>query len=100
MVNMRDLNSLMVKARKAISDNPDKVRSGLDKVEQLVNKSTGGKFSDQIHKGSDAVGNALGVKKGDSVPGSVRDPENIPTMPTAPAPKPPKATPPPADPTA
>lgn len=97
MVNMRDLNSLVDKARKVISDNPDKVRTGLDKVEQMVNKTTGGKFSDQLHKGSDMVGNALGVNKGDSVPGSVRDPETIPTMPTAPAPK---TTPPPADPTA
>ncbi len=100
MVNMRDLNSLVDKARKVISDNPDKVRTGLDKVEQMVNKTTGGKFSDQIHKGSDMVGNALGVKKGDAVPGSVRDPESIPTMPTAPSPKPPKSTPPPATPTA
>lgn len=100
MVNMRNLNSLVDKARKVISENPDKVRTGLDKVEQMVDKTTGGKFSNQIHKGSDMVGNALGVSKGDSVPGGVKDPDSIPTMPTAPAPKSAPPPTPPAGPTA
>ncbi|MBK7721377.1 MAG: antitoxin [Austwickia sp.] len=64
MVNMRNLTDLVDKARKVITENPDKVRTGLDKVEQVVNKSTGNKFSQQVSKGSDMVGNALGAPKG------------------------------------
>ncbi len=92
MVNMPDLSGLVDKAQKVISDNSDKVRTGLDKVEQVVNKSTGSKFSDQVAKGSELVGNVLGVAK-DEGPSSKRDPDSIPTMPTAPAPKPAKTTP-------
>lgn len=98
MVIMRNLGGLMSAARKAIQENPDKVRMGLDKVEQAVNKSTGGKFSGQLSKGHDMVGNALGV----SAKGTVEPSTVVPTdMPT---PKPAsKASPtppvPPADPT-
>ncbi len=101
MVKMPDLNALVDKARRVVSDNPDRVRTGLDKVSDVVNKTTGGKFKEQITKGSDMIGDALGAKKSDTVKGSVKDPESVPTMPTAPAPKStPKASDPPADATA
>lgn len=61
MVNIGDL---LGKARKMISDNPDKIHAGLDKVEGVIDKSTGGKYRDKLAKGSEAIEGALGVPKG------------------------------------
>ncbi|SEW30601.1 MT0933-like antitoxin protein [Austwickia chelonae] len=56
-----DFSSLVNKAKGFAQDNPDKVRAGLDKVEDVVNERTGGKYADQVAKGAGAVENALGV---------------------------------------
>ena len=45
----------------AFSGEADKVRDGVDKVEELVNRKTGGKYADQVAKGAVAAENALGV---------------------------------------
>lgn len=71
MVNIRNLGAIIGKAKQVIQDNPDKVRAGLDKVEQVVDSKTGGKYRDQISKGADALESALGVPKSQTVPGQV-----------------------------
>lgn len=52
---------LVGQARHAAGRNPDKVRDGLGKAEQFVNKKTGGKFADAVAKGRQGVQGALGV---------------------------------------
>lgn len=80
---MVNIGNLIGKARQAVRDNPDKFRDGLGKVTGAIDKRTGGKYRDQITKGGDMLGNALGVpaRRGPQVP--ERD---IPVVPTAPGP--------------
>lgn len=80
---MVNIGNLIGKARQAVRDNPDKFRDGLGKVTGAIDKRTGGKYRDQLAKGSDMLGNALGVpsRRGPQVP--ERD---IPVVPTAPGP--------------
>ncbi|WP_162872752.1 antitoxin [Austwickia chelonae] len=56
-----DFSSLVNKAKSFAQDNPEKVRAGLDKVEDVVNERTGGKYAEQVAKGAGVVENALGV---------------------------------------
>lgn len=56
-----DFNSLINKAKDFARKNPDKVRQGLDRAENMANERTGGKYADQIKKGGDAVETQLGV---------------------------------------
>ncbi|QQS01303.1 MAG: antitoxin [Austwickia sp.] len=56
-----DVKGLIAKAKDLARSNPDKVRSGVDKVEEVVNRKTGGKYADQVAKGAAAAENALGV---------------------------------------
>lgn len=58
MVNVK---GLIDKAKDLARSNPDKIRTGVDKVEEIVNRKTGGKYTDQIAKGAAAAENALGV---------------------------------------
>lgn len=58
---MVDVKGLIDKAKAFARSNPDKVRGGVDKVEELVNRKTGGKYADQVAKGAAAAENALGV---------------------------------------
>jgi hypothetical protein len=44
------------KAKKMASDHPDKINKGLGKVGDIVDKRTGGKYSDKIDKGEEAAG--------------------------------------------
>lgn len=48
-------------ARHAAGRNPDKVRGGLSKAEQMVNKKTGGKYAGAVAKGRQGVQGALGL---------------------------------------
>lgn len=56
-----DVKGWIAKAKDLAGSNPDKVRTGVDKVEEIVNRKTGGKYADQIAKGAAAAENALGV---------------------------------------
>ena len=58
---MVDFKGLIDKAKDFAKNNPDKVRTGMDKVEEVVNRKTGGKYADQVAKGAAAAENALGV---------------------------------------
>ncbi len=64
---MVNLSGLFDKARRAVRDNPDAVRGGLDKVEGVLNERTKGKYADTLQKGREGLDKALGV------PGQARD---------------------------
>ena len=93
--------------------NPDAARSIIDKIENAVDHATGGKFSDAIDKGGDALESALALPNNDGgASPAPADPANpspqppgeepaTPEPPTDPAPLPPtdgQAAPPRLDP--
>lgn len=52
--------SLIDKAKKFIDDNPDKVREGIEKVGDEIDKRTGGKYADKIDRVQDEAAKRLG----------------------------------------
>lgn len=52
---MPNFGELINKVKQMAGQHPDQVAKGLDKVEDLVDQKTGGKYGDQIHKGGDAA---------------------------------------------
>ncbi|AHH15549.1 hypothetical protein NONO_c07410 [Nocardia nova SH22a] len=49
------LKGLVGKGRDAASENADKIHGAVDKAGGFINEKTGGKYSDQIGKGTDAI---------------------------------------------
>ena len=47
------------KAKDMAMGNKDKVKDGIDKAADVADDKTGGKFSDQVDKGSDAAKDAV-----------------------------------------
>ena len=56
-----DLSSLVGKVKQAAQGHPDAVRGGLDRVQQVVDEKTGGKYSEQVKQGREGLEGALGV---------------------------------------
>lgn len=79
-----DLNKIIAKAKEFAGKNPDKVRDGIDKAEAVVNEKTGGKYSDQIKKGADAVEDQLGVDQQAQPQGHGQQTPQAPETPQAP----------------
>ena len=52
--------SLIDKAKKFIDDNPDKVREGIEKVGDEIDKRTGGKYVDKIDRVQEEAAKRLG----------------------------------------
>ena len=82
------------KARDFIKGNPDQAKGAVEKVEDLINERTGGKYAEHIDKGSDALGEQLGLPP---------DPEDVPApaptpVPNEPVPAPPEPAPAPSEP--
>jgi antitoxin protein of toxin-antitoxin system len=50
---------LFDKARKLAEEHADKVEQAIDKVADVVDDKTGGKYADKIDKGAEAAKNAL-----------------------------------------
>lgn len=72
------------KARDAARDNPDKARSAIDKVQEVANQRTGGKFGSLIEKAGDFVEDKLGLPEDTAAEDTTPAPEDA----GAPAPKP------------
>jgi antitoxin protein of toxin-antitoxin system len=53
-------NELTQKARDFARQHPDKVEQGLDKLGELTDQKTGGKYSGQIDKGEELIKERLG----------------------------------------
>lgn len=58
---MPDFGELLNKAKKMASEHPDQVAKGVEKLEELVDKQTGGEHSSQIESAGHAVENYLGA---------------------------------------
>lgn len=56
-----NIGRLVGKARSYASQNPEKVRSGLDRAGDAVDRRTGGKHSSTVAKAKGAIGRALGT---------------------------------------
>ena len=57
------ISDLINKAKQWASQNPDKARQAIDKVEDVVDSKTGGKYRDKVDQAGDAVGGQLGIPK-------------------------------------
>jgi hypothetical protein len=53
-------NELRQKAQDVLVQHPDKVEQGIDKVGDFADKTTRGKYSNQIAKGADLLKQRLG----------------------------------------
>lgn len=53
------LSDAKARLTKAVDSNGDKIAGGLDKAGQLVDKKTGGKYSDKIKAGVDKAKDSL-----------------------------------------
>ena len=53
-------NELTQKAKDFARQHPDKVEQGLDKLGDIADQKTGGKYSGQIEKGEDMLRERLG----------------------------------------
>ena len=75
------------KVKDLAKDHPDVARSTIDKVEDVVDSQTGGKFKDWVDKGGDFLEKALGVDKA-SAPAPTPAPTPVPAPgdPSQPAP--------------
>lgn len=60
---MPDFGELVNKARKLASEHPDQVVKGVEKLEELVDKQTGGQHGDQIESAGHMVENFLGAQE-------------------------------------
>ncbi|AEF41382.1 antitoxin [Hoyosella subflava] len=55
------LTDLFNKAKGLVQKNPERVRTVIERVEETVDKTTGGKYSEKIHQAADTVEERLGV---------------------------------------
>ena len=58
--------------------NPTQADSAIDKVEDLIDKQTGGKYADQVDKGGDALRDQLGLPEETPAPAPAPEPEPAP----------------------
>lgn len=56
------------KAKDLLGQHADKVEGAIDKVAEVVDDKTGGKYADQIDKGAEAAKNLVGDEEGDAPP--------------------------------
>ena len=64
------------KAREAARDHPDQARGAIDKVQEAVDKRTGGKFTSIIDKAGDFVEDKLGLPEDKAEPQGDAQPED------------------------
>lgn len=70
--------SLIDKAKKFIGDNPDKVRQGIEKVSDQIDKRTGGKYADKIDRVQAEAAKRLGDNSAGTDPAAPTDPKDAP----------------------
>lgn len=61
-----DFNEIVDEAKKLADDHPEQAKAALDKAEEILDERTGGKFTDQIHQGGDALEGQLGLPADDA----------------------------------
>lgn len=94
---MDTLKGLVGKGKEVAAQNAEKVEQAVDKAGQVIDEKTGGKYSSQIDKGTDAVKSALGTDAaaGAAAPAAEPAPAEAAAEP-APAPETPEGEQPPA----
>jgi hypothetical protein len=69
--------------------NPQQAETAIDKVEEVLDEKTGGKYAEQVDQGADALRDQLGLPREEaSVPAPTPEPAPAPTPEPAPAPTP------------
>lgn len=58
---MPDFGELINKAKQMAGEHPDQVVQGVEKLEELVDRQTGGKFENQIESAGHMIEGFLGV---------------------------------------
>ena len=56
-----NFDDIVNEAKKIVSTHPEQAKAAMTKAEALLDEKTGGKYTDQIHKGGDALEGQLGV---------------------------------------
>ena len=59
---------LLDKMKDLAGEHADKVEGTIDKVAEVVNEKTGGKYADHIDKGAEAARGLVGDPEGDAAP--------------------------------
>ena len=72
------------KAREAARQHPDQARSGIEKVEDLIDGRTGGKYADKVDQASAALQDKLGLGRGEGDPRTDTPPAQSPETPENP----------------
>ena len=70
--------SLIDKAKKFIGDNPDKVRQGIEKVGDQIDKRTDGKYADKIDRVQAEAAKCLGDNSAGTDPAAPTDTKDAP----------------------
>ena len=65
---------LFDKAKKLAEEHADKVGDAIDKVAEVVDDKTGGKYADKIDKGAEAAKGFIGDDDGDGRPAAEPNP--------------------------
>ncbi|WP_051031121.1 antitoxin, partial [Nocardia veterana] len=65
---MDTLKGLVGKGRDAASQNSEKVHGAVDKAGGFINEKTGGKYSDHIDKGTEAIKKNITEQGGNTPP--------------------------------
>ncbi|WP_227984465.1 antitoxin [Nocardia spumae] len=88
---MDTLKGLMGKGRDVASENAEKIHGAVDKAGGFINEKTGGKYSDHIGKGTDAIKKSIPEQDGGTTP-TPEPPQTPQTPPATPpqAPQPPE----------
>ncbi|WP_062994359.1 antitoxin [Nocardia mikamii] len=87
---MDTLKGLVGKGRDAASQNADKVHGAVDKAGGFVNEKTGGKYSDHIDKGTEAIKKNITQQGGNTPPPAPEPPAAPPQTPPATPPQAPQ----------
>jgi hypothetical protein len=80
--------SWMDKIKDFAKGNPQQADTAIEKVEDLIDKRTGGKYEGQVDKGGDALRDQLGLPDSTPEPAPAPAPEPTPTPEPEPAPAP------------
>jgi hypothetical protein len=81
------LKGLVGKGKEVAAENADKIHDAVDKAGEFIDEKTGGKYSDKIEKGAEAIKHAIPERAETAEPAPA--PESAPAPEPAPEPEPP-----------
>ncbi|WP_233608628.1 antitoxin [Nocardia stercoris] len=93
---MDTLKGLLDKGKETVEGNADKIHDAVDKAGSFIDEKTGGRYGEQIKKGTDAVKSA--IPEPHAAAASAPEPAPSASEPTPPTPEPAPPAPTPAPP--